>query len=146
VSRPTIPSTSLVKPTLDTRFHIDYEWWERSGEDLRLYMLQHLCEAHRQELTDHEPQVELDWVDPETGEVKRVNYLNYTLLKHCSQQPDYITERTSLVDAVFRALLAVGNRPLTPVELAVYTRRPAEMILRTLSGRTVYKGLRPVVE
>jgi hypothetical protein len=109
-------------------------------------MLQHLCEAHRQELANDEPQVEVDWVDPETGEVKRVGYLNYTLLKHCSQQPDYITERTSLVDAVFRALLAVGNRPLTPVELAAYTRRPADMILRTLSGRTVYKGLRPVVE
>lgn len=146
MSRPTIPSTSLVKPTLDTRFHIDYEWWERSGEDLRLYMLQHLCEAHRQELADNEPQGEVDWVDPETGEVKRVNHLYYTLLRHCSQQPDYITERTSLVDAVFRALLAVGNRPLTPVELASYIHRPADMILRTLSGRTVYKGLRPVVD
>lgn len=148
MSRPPAPSSNLVKPTSETRFHIDYEWWERSGQDLRLYMMGHLCEAHRETFTttpDADSPV-LDWVDPVSGQVTRVGRLTYALLTHCSQQPDYITERTSLVDAVFRTLLAAGNRPMTPVEMAERTGRTADMILRTLSGKTIYKGLRPVFD
>ena len=35
--------SALVKPTLDTTFHIDYSWWDRTGEDLRTYLLSHLA-------------------------------------------------------------------------------------------------------
>jgi hypothetical protein len=144
-SRPTVPSPSLTRPTLDTRFHIDYDWWERSGQELRLYLLQQLCEEHRQEFTaESEDDSILDWIDPETGRVTQVNKLNYTLLSHCSRQPDFVTERTALVDAVFRVLLSSGNLPMTAQELAQRTGRSADMILKTLSGRTVYKGLRPI--
>jgi hypothetical protein len=145
VSRPTVPSSSYVKPTLDTYFHIDYDWWERSNQDLNLYLEGHLCEEHRKVFAGEDWGDEaVDWIEPETGLVSQVDRLTYTLLSHCSQQPDYITERTSLVDAVFRTLLAAGNRPMTPVELAERIGRPADVILRTLSGRKVYKGLRPV--
>lgn len=143
--RPSVPS-NLVRPTLDTLFHIDYGWWESAGRDLDLYMSQHLCDEHRAELGDHpDKSTRLDWVDPATGQVLRVDKVQYTLLTHCSLQPDYVTERTSLVDGVFRALLAVGNRPMTPVELAERTSRSADTILRTLSGDEVYRGLRPYV-
>ena len=147
VSRPRVPSTNLTRPTSDARFHIDYDWWERSGQELRLYLLQHLCETHRQEFTvesSNEPIY--DWVDPVSGRVTHVDGLMYALLTHCSRQPDYVTERTALVDAVFRTLLASGNQPMTAQELAQRTGRAPEMILRTLSGKTVYKGLRPVSE
>ena len=30
----------LIKPTLETKFHIDYSWWEKSSEDLRTYLTQ----------------------------------------------------------------------------------------------------------
>lgn len=107
-------------------------------------MAEHLCESHRADLAGALPASEIiDWIDPETGQVRRVDSINYALLTHCSLQPDYITERTSLVDAVFRALLATANRPMTPVELAERTRRSADTILRTLSGEKIYRGLRP---
>ena len=145
--RPTIPSAGFIKPTLDTRFHIDYEWWERSSKDLQTYMNQHLCEEHRRMLAEDADAEEIvDWIDSETGQISRVNKVVYTLLSHCCHQPDYITERTSLIDAVFRALIAVGNRPLTPVRLAERVGRPADTILRTLSGQTIYNGIRPVEE
>lgn len=143
--RPIVPS-NLVRPTLETRYHIDYDWWARSSRDLEMYMAEHLCEMHRTELAKGSRSTELiDWVDPETGQVRQVDSVNYALLRHCSQQPDYVTERTSLVDVVFRVLLAAGNRPMTPVELADRTGRSAETILKTLSGEKIYRGLRPYI-
>ncbi|MBN1428758.1 MAG: hypothetical protein JXB07_10255 [Anaerolineae bacterium] len=146
VSKPPAPTSSLTKPSLETFFHIDYEWWQRAGQDLRLYMIGHLCEQHREQFAVPSKDADsvVDWVDPWTGQVSQANPMTYVLLSHCSRQPDYITERTSLVDAVFRTLLAAGNRPMTPVELAERTERSANTILRTLSGRTIYKGLCPI--
>jgi hypothetical protein len=107
-------------------------------------MIEHLCPEHREQFASARVgRASVEWIDPKTGQVVRVDPLHYALLTHCSRQPDYISERTSLVDAVFRALLAVGNRPTTPVELAERTGRSAETILRTLSGDTIYRGLRP---
>jgi hypothetical protein len=107
-------------------------------------MTQHLCEEHRELFLSTEDTTELrDWIEPETGLVLRVNALQYALLTHCSLQPDYITERMSLVDAVFRAFLARGNHPMNPVDLAERTGRPAATILKTLSGEEIYRGLRP---
>ncbi|HEC23236.1 MAG TPA: hypothetical protein ENI95_10000 [Chloroflexi bacterium] len=144
--KPPAPSLNLLKPTLETRFHIDYEWWERSGHDLRLE-IQRLCEELSEEpLEDTEADVIVDWIDPETGQVKRVDRLTYLLLSLCSQRADYITERTPLIEAVFRALLATNNRPMTAVELAERIGRPADVILRALAGRRVYKGIRPLPE
>jgi hypothetical protein len=88
----------------------------------------------------------MDWVDPDTGEVRRVDGLQHTLRTHCSQQPDYLTSRTPLVDAVFRVFLANGNIALSARELADRLGRNPDTILQTLSGLRVYKGLRPVEE
>jgi hypothetical protein len=144
---PVSPSASArrVKPTLDTRFHIDYDWWNREGRDLRVYLLSHLPPEQRDFFTEHRDTEEVDWVDPVTAEVRKVDALQRAL-KESSQQPDFITSHTSLVDAVFRAFLANNNTPLTPVELGERIGRPPMTILRTLSGTTVYKGIRPLVE
>jgi hypothetical protein len=144
VSRPEAPSTALTKPTLDTRFYVDPAWWKQSGRDLRL-QIQQMCEEHVELGEDQvESKETVDWIDPETGEVSVVDRLTYIFLTGCSQQSEFITERTSLIDAVFRALLATNNRPLTPVQLANRIGRPADMILRALSGRRIYKGIRPI--
>jgi hypothetical protein len=135
-----------VKPTLDTHFHIDYAWWERQRRELRVYLQSHLCPEHRAIFEGQDLAEEIDWVDPRTAEVTRVDGLQHTLRTHCSQQADYITEHTALVDAVFRVFLANGNHPLTPKELGLQIGRSAETILRTLSGPTVYKGIRPYLE
>ena len=146
----TVPpaTTHRIKPGLNTPFHIDYSWWERESRELRVYLLSHLCAEHRAQFEFIEDTETIDWVDPETAEVQKVDGLQHVLRTHCAHQPGYLEEHTSLVDAIFRVLLANGNTPLTPVELAERIRRKGQgiTILKTLSGARVYKGLRPVVE
>ncbi len=134
-----------IKPTLDTKFHIDYDWWDREGRELRVYLLSHLGEEQRAFFSENRDTEEIDWVDPETAEVRKVDALQRAL-REASQRPDFITAHTSLVDAVFRVFLANDNTPLTPIELGERIGRPPMTILRTLTGANVYKGLRPVIE
>lgn len=133
-----------IKPTLDTKFHIDYEWWNREERELRVYLLSHLEPEQREFFTEHRDTEEVDWVDPNTAEVRKVDALQRAI-QEASQKPDFITNRTSLVDAVFRVFLANNNAPLTPIQLGEKIGRPPKTILRTISGANVYKGIRPVV-
>ena len=94
-------------------------------------------------VADVDPARKVDHVDPETGEVTRVAGIQHVLISHCAQQPGYLTGQTSLVNAVFRVFLSNGNTPLSPEELGERIGRPAQMILRTLTGPRVYKGIRP---
>lgn len=139
-------ATRLVKPTLQNRFHIDYFWWQRNEREWGVYLLSHLCPEHRVALESLPADTLMDWIDPDTAEVRQVDGIQHALISHCSLQPDYITPQTSLVDSVFRVFLANGNAPLTIGEIAQRINRPANTILRTLSGARVYKGLRPVLE
>lgn len=144
-SNPDAPR-KLLRPTLDTKFHIDFSWWDRADRDLAVYLKSHLCAEHQERFADFDPEDMIDHVDAETGEVTRVNGIEHALKSHCSKQPDYLTPQTSLVNAIFRVFLANGNQPLSPKELESRLERPARMILRTLSGARVYKGIRPYVE
>ncbi len=51
-----------VKPTLDTKFHIDYEWWERSDQDLRVSMIAQLLPEQQAYFQDRDAGEESDWV------------------------------------------------------------------------------------
>jgi len=146
MSKITVPPSlpTLVKPTLDTPFHIDYGWWERKGLRINIELRSHLCQEHRVVFSEHFDTEKIDWVNEKTGEVTQVDGLQHVLQIHCSKQPGYINEHLSLVDAVFRVFLANGNTPLTCRELSNITGHPAEKILRTLTGRQIYKGIRPV--
>lgn len=144
MATPSKPSM-LMKPTLDTRFHIDYDWWERTaGEDLRIYLLSHLPQEQRDSITQN-TQSTVDYIDPETGEVSQVDELTLRL-RIAAESPDFITPETSLVDGVFRVLLRNGNTPVSSRELAELTDRPAATILKMLSGAQIYKGIRPYIE
>ena len=137
------PARSLVRPSLNTNFHIDYDWWDRAERDLEVYLRSHLCHTHQETYADVDPARKVDHVDPETGEVTQVAGIQHVLISHCAQQPGYLTGQTSLVNAVFRVFLSNGNNPLSPEELSERIGRPAQMILRTLTGPRVYKGIRP---
>jgi hypothetical protein len=132
----------LVKPTLNTRFSVDYSWWDRNTEDLRTYLLSHLLPEQRERLSTSEVGSEIDYIDPETGEVSRLDELNLAI-KIAAEDPQFINPQTSLVDSVFRVFLANGNTPLTPTELAARTGRSSSTILKTFSGTRIYKGIRP---
>jgi hypothetical protein len=137
---------TLAKPGLHSKFHVDFNWWDRASRDFHVYLFSHLCPEHQAAFADYPGGELVDSVDAETAEVLRVDRLQHTLSTHCALQPDFLNPHTSLVDAVFRVFIANGNRPLTPEELAERIGRPGQglTILRTLAGQRVYKGLRPV--
>ena len=133
-----------IKPTLDTKFHIDFDWWQEKGRNLRVYLESQLCPECRAEHANRPPEA-IDWVSLDTGEVEQVDVLWHVIRTHCSQRPDYITEHTPLTTAIFRILVANDNTPLTPSGLHQILRRKSPiLILRTISGREVFMGIRPV--
>jgi hypothetical protein len=144
-NNPAKPMSRRVKPTLDTKFHIDYSWWEREDRELRTYLISHLLPEQRAQFETNQDTGMIDWIDPETAEVRRVDALQQALAK-AAQDPQYITDHTTLVDAVFRVFLANGNKPLSPNDLGKQVNRSPATILRTLSGAQVYKGLRPLLD
>ena len=137
--------SSLVKPTLNTYFHIDFGWWSQSDRDWRVHLQSLLCYEHQQAFQNFQDDEMVDWVDPETAEVQRVDGLQHILILHCAKEPGFITERTTLVDALFRLFLANGNEPMTTQELAEQLGRPPQTILKVLSSGQVYRGMRPIL-
>jgi hypothetical protein len=135
---------SLVKPTLSTPFKIDFEWWKNHDRDWRVYLRSFLCDEHQEMFENLNNDETIDWVDPDTAEVTQVDGLQHTLITHCAQQDDFLTNRMALVDSVFRVFLSNGNKPLNSEQLGDVLNRPASTILKTLSGFRVYKGIRPI--
>jgi len=135
---------SLIKPTLQTPFHIDFDWWQKNERDWHVYLRSLLCPEHQEVFADMRQGEMIDWVDPKTAEVKPVDGIQHTLMSHCARRPEFVTEQTALVEAVFRLFLTNENMPMTPEELGSLLNRPPATILRTLSGPRVYKGLRPL--
>jgi hypothetical protein len=134
---------SLVKPTLDTPFHIDFAWWTQYDNNWRVFLHDYLCPEHQEKFANLDENYTIDWVDPETAEISALDGLQHTLMSHCALQPGFVDNHTTLVDAVFRVMLSNGNKAMSPKELASKIDRPAETILRTLTGPQIFKGLRP---
>lgn len=140
--RPQIKPRILNRPTADTKFYVDFDWWKESEMDLKTYLYQRLPIGDLSSLESDLDEVDL--VDPETGEVRRVDGFEYSLQTFFSQLPDDFISRTSVVDAVFCVLLANGNRPLTIRELAKEVDRAPDVLLKTLAGSQIYQGIRPI--
>ncbi len=136
---------SLLKPTVKTPFHIDFDWWRENDNNWHVAMESLLCPEHREIFANLSDGQMIDWVDPETAEVHPMDGVQNVLIDHCARQVEFLTEHTALVDAVFRILLANGNSPMSAEELGARLNRPADVILRTIAGPRVYKGLRPLV-
>jgi hypothetical protein len=134
---------SLIKPTLETPFHIDFDWFKEHDGNWRVFLLNCLCPEHQEIYKNQSEDGMIDWIDPETAEVKRVDGLQSTLMSHCAKEPGFVTTNTAMVDAIFRVFLSNGNHPMTPVELSDKIGKPADTILKTISGLQVYKGIRP---
>jgi len=133
-----------LRPTIDTKFHIDFSWWDKQNRDIRIYMLDYLCPECRENLDSVRPTVKVDMADPETAEVTKVDVVWEAIRACCGQRTGYIAPETPLLDGIFRAFLANGNRPLSVRELhELLNRRPPETILRVLTKGRVSMGIRP---
>jgi hypothetical protein len=140
-----IKKFSLVKPTIQMPFHIDFDWWRANDENWHVALMSMLCAEHQAAFTDFFEGQTIDWVDPETAEVRQMDGLQHVLIQHCARQQGFLDEHTAMVEAIFRLLLANGNTPMSAEELGNRLNRPADTILKTIAGPRVYKGLRPYV-
>lgn len=135
----------ILRPTLDTPFHIDFDWWQQHDRDWRLFLRRLLCPEHQHLVPEDQGDEALfDWVDPDTAEVFRMDQMQYYITTHCARRPEFLSGRYPLIEKVFRLLLAHGNTPMTPREIAEHLGQPPMIILRLLSGPRVYRGIRPL--
>jgi len=137
--------SSLIKPKIDTPFRIDFDWWKKNDRNWRVFLRSFLCDEHQILFEKLDNDEVVDWIDPKTAEVTQVDGLQHILITHCAKQNDFLSANMTLVDSVFRVLLSNGNQPMTAEELGSRLNRPAQTILRTLSGVRVYKGIRPIL-
>jgi len=142
--RPTIKKANLRLVTADTKFYIDYNWWNEGHLDLRTYLLARLSLGN--EPIAELPSERVDLVDSKTGEIRQVDAFQYLVRNQLNRHKDDLAAQGSLVDAVFSVLLANGNEPLTANEIAERVHRPAELIARTFGGPQIYHGIRPLFE
>jgi hypothetical protein len=143
---PDVKRASRTGPTIQTRFHIDFNWWQARDNDWRVFLQSLLCAEHQAAFANLPDDHLVDFIDPVTAEVQRVDGLQHVLITHCAKREDFISPRTTLVDAIFRIFLANGNVPMNPIELAQISGRSPDLILRVLTGETIYRGLRPIME
>jgi hypothetical protein len=135
----------LLRPTTTTPFHIDWSWFERNGLDVQSLIRNQLSEKSAQMLADGEPVEEVDYVDPETGEVFRIDSLRETILAESRWEPDFINDSLPLMQGIFRLFLAENNRPLTATQIAQRLgRHDPNAILRVLTASGVQNGVVPV--
>ncbi len=143
---PDVKRVSRVRPNVQSHFHIDFNWWQQRDRDWRVFLQSLLCPEHQLIYADLPEDRMVDFVDPQTAEVQRVDGLQHVLITHCAKIDGFISPHTTLVDAIFRIFLANGNIPMTPMELAQQSGRSPDLILRVLTGDRIYRGLRPVME
>ena len=142
--RPTIKTAHLRRVTPETRFYIDYGWWDEGHLDLRTYLLARL--ALGAEGSSELPAERVDLVDAKTGEVRQVDAFQYLVQNYFSRHGNDLATQGSVVDAVFSVLLANGNQPMTIRELAERVQRPSELLVKTFGGSQIYHGIRPLFD
>jgi hypothetical protein len=135
----------VARPDTKTLFHIDLAWFERNGRDLREEMYGVLCAECRALYPTPADARTVDRVHPQTGEVTRVDALWECIADHCGQKPGFVTPATPLTTAIFRALLANGNQPMSPEQLHRRIGKSSPTaILRVLMSGEVQNGIVPV--
>ena len=127
----------------NTKFYIDFSWWEESNRDLQTYIFSRL---DIEEDVVFDTNKEVDLIDGKTGEVTRVDGFQYMVQTYFQQLPEDFMMRSSVVDAVFCTLLANANQPMTANEIAERVGRSPEMLLGSIGGPKIYQGIRQFVD
>jgi hypothetical protein len=134
-----------LRPSVDTKFHIDFSWWEKQNKDIRVFMRELLCPECLATVAAVPGKQMVDMVDPQTAEVTQVDALWEAIRACCSLKPGYIEPDTPILDSIFRVFLANGNQPLSVRELHErLDKKPPDVILRILTRGQIYMGIKPV--
>jgi hypothetical protein len=135
----------LFRPTENTPFHIDYSWFEKNGQDVNVLIYKCLTPEQQERLAGVPADEALDFVDEDTGEVRRVTRAMQIIRTERADDPTFISSRLPVAESVFRIFLLNDNQPLTPIELAARVGRKPSEIVAQLGGRAVYNGIRPIM-
>lgn len=132
------------KPSIDTPYNIDFEWWKENDSGWRNALIRSMCDEHREFFQrQNDGASEVDVIDPETGEVTQRDIIQDILANHCAKEENFIQPSGPLTDSVFRIFLANNNQPMSCRELANFVNKTPETILKTLSGPRIYRGIKP---
>ncbi|NUM43941.1 MAG: hypothetical protein HUU38_04480 [Anaerolineales bacterium] len=137
---------SLVKPTIQTPYHIDFNWWRQNNQDWHVYLRSYLSPEDQLIYANLTEETPIDLVDGESGEVSQVDALQHILITRYASRSDFINRNTSITEAIFRLFLVNGNLPLSIADISEKIGRSAQTILQMLSSPRIYKGLRPYVK
>ncbi len=134
----------VARPTIETSFHLDWAWFERNHINVENVIRNQLTPRVARRFPEEQAVEILDYIDPETGEVFRMDALREAIMSECQWEPDYITGEIPLVQAVLRIFLANNNKSLTTNDLAQRLgRADPETILRVLTSGGVQMGIVP---
>ena len=136
--------TPVARPDTKTLFHIDVAWFAKNGRDLREESHAMLCNECRTLYPTPADAKMVDRIHPQTGQVVKVDALWECLADHCGLQVGFISPTTPLTTAIFRALLANGNNPMTPEQMHKRIGKSNPMgILKMLMGAEIENGVVP---
>ncbi len=82
---------SIIKPTLDSPFQIDFDWWKTNENDWRVFLIDYLCPEHKELFQNADTEKLIDWVDKDTGEVHSLDGIQHTLIAHCAKEPGFVS-------------------------------------------------------
>lgn len=132
----------MMRPTVDTQFQIEWSWFEQNKLDEHSVVRNQLNYKWRQRFDNGLEVQEVDYIDPETGEVFRMNNLHEAILAECQWEPDYITRDMPLSQSILRLFLANNNQPMSVVEMARrLERHDSQAILRVLINSEIQNGI-----
>jgi hypothetical protein len=134
----------ITKITEHTKFRIDYEWFNKNGQDVNVLIAKCLTPEQIDAAADQDLSSAFDFVDETTGEVNRVTYAMQLIRSERSKDADFISPQTPVAEAAFRAFLINNNAPMSAGELAGRIGRTPKEIIDRLGGRTVYNGIKPL--
>ena len=136
--------STYIKPNIDTKFHIDFYWWEKTGKNLRSYIQSLFNPESEMYHAGYDVTETFDWIDPETGEISKIPMLWLHLREEAQGNDEFIDEYTSLTTGIFRAFVVNNNVPLTPTELYQQLQKQSpNMILQTIGRYRTHDGIRP---
>ena len=114
--------------TTKTKFFLDLNYWERTGRNFREELYSVLCDECKQMYTLEEIRL-VDHVDPETGQVSRMDALLDCASDVCADSAEFMNPRIPLTRAIFRAFIAAGNSPQTPEEIYARIKKGSPQVI-----------------
>lgn len=131
--------------TTKSKFYIDPSYWERDGRDFRREVYELLCDECKQQNTLEEVRV-VDHVDPNTGEVVRMDSILDCASSTCVEAEDFINSKMPMTRAIFRAFIAAGNAPQSAEEIYARVKKgsPNVILKELLSPQMEAEGVTAV--